>query len=205
MSSKASAVADEFRSHLNRLASTRAKFENLFASKKIKRHDVEQVYVGLYLDAVVSFERFIETLFIGYLVGRIRPSSKRIVPRISFSSEKVARDVVFGGQNYVDWFPYRYTEKRAVAFYRNGLPFTGLQDADKKAIERLLTIRNAIAHRSSYSMRTFEKNVIGSLPLTGRERSPAGYLRSIFRITPDQTRYENLVAEMAGIAQKLAV
>jgi hypothetical protein len=198
-------LANEFTHHLNRLSSTRVKFESLFSSSRIKRHEIEQVYVGLYLDATVSFERFIETLFIGYLVGRIKTSSRRVVPRVSFHSEQVAREVVFSGQPYVDWFPYERTEKRAKAFFRNGGPFVDLQDADKKTIERFLAIRNAIAHRSRHSIRKFEKTVIGSLSLTGHERSPAGYLRSIFRISPAQTRYENLIVEMAGIAQKLAV
>ena len=81
-------------------------------------------------------------------------------------------------------------EQRARAFFRGGIPFTTLDKGYKKHLEILLYIRNAIAHRSSYAKGKFEQEVIGSLPLTPRERTPAGFLRSRFRITPVQTRYE---------------
>jgi len=43
--------------------------ETLLGKGIIVRRDIEQIYNGLYLDAVCSFERFIEGLFIGLLVG----------------------------------------------------------------------------------------------------------------------------------------
>jgi hypothetical protein len=189
--------------HFRRLDSTRLKCERLFSGTSLSRRDIEQVYVGLYLDAIVSFERFIETVFIGYLAGTIIPQSSRIAPRVSLRSESTSRDVVQGGNSYVDWFPYRLTEKRAEAFFTKGMPFCGLEKAEKKTIEHLFIIRNVIAHKSAHSTKLFEREVIGSLPLSGRERIPAAYLRGTFRISPVQTRYENLVGEMASIAQKL--
>ena len=35
------------------------------------------------------------------------------------------------------------------------------------------------------------------------ERTPAGYLRSIFRTAPDQTRYEEIANTFAILARKL--
>lgn len=204
MSKKASKLADELAGHLRRLNSTRRKLEQLFSVGKIKRHDIEQVYVGLYLDAIVSFERFVEELFLGYLTGRIATSGQ-VHPRVTFISVNVARDVVCSGKNYVDWFPYDFTIKRANAFFRAGIPFTALSNPDKKTIEQMMCIRNALAHKSNHSLKLFENNVLGNLHLIKNERSPSGYLRSLFRISPDQTRYENLVIEMAQIAQKLAL
>jgi hypothetical protein len=49
----------------------------------------------------------------------------------------------------------------------------------------------------------FEQEVIGALTLMPRERTPAGFLRSIFRTAPVETQYENLVGEMAIVALKL--
>ncbi len=200
----ASELSDDLAGHFRRLDSTRRKLEKLFFEGEIKRHDIEQVYVGLYLDAIVSFERFIEELFLGLLVGRLSLPSK-VHPRVTFQSDNVARDVVCGGKNFVDWFPYDSTEKRAHAFFRAGLPFTILDKPEKKTIEQLMFVRNALAHKSRHSLSRFEEMVLGNLPLTGKERSPAGYLRSSFRTAPDQTRYENLVMEMAQIAKKLAI
>lgn len=204
MSKSALELASDLLGHYRRLDSTRRKLEKLFKKGHIKRHDIEQVYVGLYLDSIVSFERFVEELFLGLLAKRIA-GPKKIHPRVEFRSDGVAREVVFGGKNYVDWFPYDFTVKRSEAFFRSGLPFTILDKSEKKTIEGLMAIRNALAHKSRHSLKIFEDNVLGSLPLVGHERAPAGYLRSLFRISPDQTRYENLIIEMAQIAKKLAV
>ena len=111
--------------------------------------------------------------------------------------------MVFGGQNYVDWLPYRHTEQRALAFFRNGSPFTHLNGQDKALIEQLLYVRNAIAHKSDHAKRMFDEKIISTLSLTPREKTPAGYLRSIFRTAPNQTRYEYLILEIAAVAQKL--
>ena len=196
--------AHSFSGHLRHLEKTRAKMEQLLDQGIIVRRDIEQVYEGLYLEAFTSLERFIEDLFLGLLVGRLQASSLSIVPRISCSCDRVAREVVFGGDNYVDWLPYeRRTERRAEAFFRNGLPFKSLQKADKQQLDRFYCIRNAIAHQSTYSRQKFESDVIGSIALTPRDRTPAGYLRSKFRTAPDQTRYENITNEMGDIAVKL--
>ena len=204
MARNAPLLASELVGHLRRLDSTRRKLEGLFTAGNIKRHDIEQVYVGLYLDAIVSFERFVEELFLGYLSGRILTSAQ-VHPRVTFASNMVARDIVLSGKSYVDWFPYDHTIKRSNAFFRAGMPFTILDKADKNLIDSLMKIRNAMAHKSSHSIKIFEKDILGSLSLTGKERTPPGYLRSIFRTSPDQTRYENLIIEMAVIAQKLAI
>lgn len=205
MSRPALSLANEFIGHLNYLGKTRAKMEWLLTEGTIVRRDIEQVYAGLYLEAVTSLERLIEDLFIGLLAGRIDRHSLGIVPRVSFKSDLVAREVVLAGRHYVDWLPYNYMEERAKAFFRNGLPFARLGKPDKLQIENLLCIRNAIAHKSRYSQRRFEQTIIGVLPLQPRERTPAGFLRSVFRIAPIQTRYENLVRQMAEVALKLCV
>jgi len=197
-------LAYNFIGHTRYLEKTRTKMEQLLGQGAIVRRDIEQVYEGLYIEAFTSFEQFIEDLFVGILVGRLQAPSQSIVPRISCGCDRVAREVVFGGENYVDWLPYeRRTEKRAEAFFRNGLPFKSLQSADKQQLEEFGYIRNAIAHKSAYSQQQFEKKVIGALPLAPRDRTPAGYLRSIFRMAPAQTRYENIISQMGSIAVKL--
>lgn len=170
-------------------------------SGDLVRADVEQVYSGLYLDAITSFEGLIENLFIGLIAGKLESELAEVQPRIHASSNRIARDIVFGGRNYVDWLPYANTEKRAEAFFCNGLPFARLEKPDKKQLEHQSYIRNAVAHKSNHSKRMFEQQVLAGLLLTTREKTPLGFLRS--RITPAQTRYEYLVGELAAIAQKL--
>ena len=63
--------ANMFISHLKSLELTRQKGESLMSSHMLVRRDIEQIYKGLWLDAVCSFEQFIEQLFIGLLVGSL--------------------------------------------------------------------------------------------------------------------------------------
>lgn len=205
MATPATRLANDFVSHLNGLDQTRRKVESLFGGGALVRRDIQQVYAGLYLDAVTSFENLIEKLFIGLLAGNVTSTNAAVVPRVTFGSSIVTREIVFGGRNYVDWLPFDFTEKRAKAFFRNGMPFTSLVKSDKGEIDRFLAVRNAIAHRSTHSQHVFEQKVVGSTPTTQREKTPAGYLRSVFRVSPTQTRYESLVGDMATVAQKLCI
>lgn len=204
MANDVSFYLDKFISHLNNLDKTRRKMETLLIRDVIVRRDIEQVYEGLFMSSIASLEKWIENLFIGLMVGRIKHYSSLVVPRVSFNSDRIAREVTFGERSYLDWLPYeKYTLRRANAFFRKGLPFTSLDKRDIKQLNNLCIVRNAIAHKSLYSLSLFEKEIIGSIPLTQQERKPAGYLRSVFRITPSQTRYENLITEMVSIVKKL--
>ena len=204
MANDASVHLGKFISHLNNLDKTRRKMETLLKGGVIVGRDIEQVYEGLFMSSITSLENWIESLFVGLMVGRITHHSASVVPHVSFNSDRIARDVILGGRNYLDWLPYqRYTIKRAKAFYRNGVPFTNLDKTDIKKLDVLYIIRNAIAHKSQHSLSLFEKEVVGTIPITQQERKPAGYLRGVFRITPSQTRYENLITEMVSTINKL--
>jgi len=195
--------ANSFRSHLITLEFTRKKGEYLVSKNMIVRRDIEQIYKGLWLDACCSFEQFIEQLFIGLLVERYSHPSKDVVPRITFHSDAIATDIICSGNKYVDWLPYDRTEKIAVAYFKNGLPFKSLDQSEKNIIKDIYQIRNAVAHKSDYSQKLFQEKIIGSLALPPRDKFPAPFLRTVFRVSPSQTRYENYVIEMASIATKL--
>lgn len=196
-------IANELMGHLRYLDATRSKMEYLFKKGYIVRHDIEQIYEGLFIDAITSFEGLIEKLFIGLLLGNIKHTSANVVPRVAFKSPKVAREIVLGGKPYVDWLPYNYTEQRANAFFRNGYPFTSLGQPEKNSLAKLWCIRNAIAHISQFSLKKFQQKVIGLLPLRPRERTPSGFLRSVFRTRPIQTQYEVSIIEICNLAFKI--
>ena len=175
-------ISNDFRGHLRSLDMTRRKMERLLVTKQIVVRDINQIYAGLYLDAIASFEKMIEDLFIGLATGRLASNSVQIVPLISFANNISVRPAIFGGRGYVDWLPYDNTESRARVFFRKGIPFTSSLDGnDKQRIRTFGYIRNAIAHRSDYSKRVFENRVLANQNLMRGEMSPAGYLRSVFR------------------------
>lgn len=178
--------------------------ESIANNGSLARRDIEKVYESLYLRAFTDFENLIEEYFIGMLTKQILPPTHLIVPRVVFKSGQIAREVVYGGRSYVDWFPYDRTLKLADVFYRSGRPFSDFDRSDKHELDKLLKLRNAIAHSSSHAKREFERHVIESTPLMPRERTPAGFLRSqILSLSTSQTRFQNFMIEMAGFANKL--
>lgn len=176
--------------------------ERLLLHGHVTRHDASLFYEGIFLRTVTTFEGLLEDLFVGLLTGSVIPG-RNVRPRVTFKSHSVARKVVLGGRPYVDWLPYDHTEKRAEAFFRSGLPFCNLDKNDKKELGRIILIRNAVAHQSRAAIRRFESEVIGATPLLHTERTPAGYLRSIFRTAPTQTRYEEIANTCAMLARKV--
>ena len=202
-----SSLADALARRLRALESVRAKIEELVSSRVLSEKAAEHVYEGLFLNAHVPFEGFLEDLFIGLLVDGqgVLSSRSDIKPRVAIRLHRIARQLLSGPQRrYVAWFPYERTIEMASLYFQGGRPFTELSEAQRQQLRKSHIIRNAIAHRSRFSMHQFEKQVIGNTPLPPRERTPAGFLRGQFRITPKQTRYENLVSQLLLIARDLA-
>jgi len=207
MLKNSSDLSEELAKKFHTLDGVRIKITDLSSGKLIPRQIMTHLYEGLFLSAQAAFEGFIEELFIGLLVdGKGLISSRHnIVPRIKVKSHKIAREIVFGvDRQYTDWLPYNRTIKLAEIYFRGGVPFSELSQPQKDYLHKSHIIRNAIAHKSRFSINKFEEVVIGSTPLPLKERTPAGYLGGYFRLAPVQTRYENLIAQMLLIARDLA-
>jgi hypothetical protein len=204
-----SGLVQELIRHFGSLEQTRTKMEDLLSKKKISTRDVEKVYEALFLRTMTYFEGFIEELFFGMLTKRIIPSVANINMRVDFRSDLVSRNVVLAGRDYINWFPYKRTEEMADRFFTGGRPFSLLSAAEKDDIRRMLIIRNTIAHQSSFAKKKFGDSIIApslssSVALLPRERSPAGYLRSAFRTSPVQVRFEIYQIKLVDIARKIA-
>ena len=205
MSRKSSALANDLVAQLNSLNKTRIKMENLLSNGKLSRRDLEKMYEALYLRTITFFEGFVEDLFLGLLAKRIHPSLRNVVVRIDVRSDIVAHDIVFAGKSYIDWFPYDRTEKLARIYFRGGRPFTFLETRDRTDIINMMRIRNVIAHQSASSLQVFQKEIISNTHgLLPREKTAAGFLRSQFRTSPDQTRLEVYQLRIIEIAKKIA-
>jgi hypothetical protein len=198
----ANTLSDAYAARLRTFERSRKKLERLLTKGQVNRHDVSLFYEGILLRTVTSFEGLMEELFVGLLAGGIIPG-RNVHPRVTFNSHLVAREVMLGGRAFVDWLPYHHTDKRAAAFFRGGCPFSNLDKADTKLLEKVILIRNAVAHQSKAARNKFEDEVIAATPVLPIERTPAGYLRSVFRVAPAQTRYEEIASTCAILANKL--
>ena len=150
------------------------RIDKLQRIRDLRLEDAEKAYAGALLEFHAFFETSIENLFLGLLRGRIQSPDSKVRSLTIVNSDSVARAIVFGGRNYVDWLPYeRFTITRAKAFFSRGRPFTQLDNNDHKAFRNLSTIRNALAHHSSSSNRAFKKAFIDGKPIQPRQRRPS--------------------------------
>lgn len=201
-------------SHLNNMELTRSKSEILLSSGHLSNRDVNLIYSGLYIEAVTSFERFLEDLFICLISNQVIHLSKRVKVKTIFDSKNHAWYALHGERNFIDWFPYKHTSKRAKAFFYKGLPFTGLDkyiniattaSLDKRIInfcEKLLIIRNVIAHKSNQSKKRFYSEIVSKTSgLRSKEKKPVGYLRGTHTVHPVlTTRYQQIIDEIKFVS-----
>ncbi len=192
---------ESFLRNLQRINETRNRMEKVFQDGRIKKADIEIIYEALFLRVVTSFETFLEKLFFAIMLRKV-PTVKGVT-LMTAVSRRALYDIVLQRGNYLDWLPYKRTETRASIYLKNGQPFSGISDGDKSQIKTVTVVRNAIAHRSDFAMREFREKVIGGLLLLGREKRPAGFLRSQVRANPTQLRFEVYMSELARIAASL--
>lgn len=215
MAKSAIVISQKLVSHLANIDKTRKKSEELLNEGYLVNRDIDFIYSGLFIEAVTSFERFIEDLFVLLLSAKIIHPSKKVKTITTFGSTSIARHIIHGERPYLDWLPYeRYTKKRAKAYFTNGLPFTGLDinlattttpSIDKKIekiTERISIIRNVLAHKSLQSFNRFQSEIISSSgALRSREKTPIGYLRGLHTSHPTPTtRYEQIINEIKFIS-----
>lgn len=211
MPKKSNSLVQDLRSRFVALEKTRVKMENLFRGGRLSRGDIEKIYESLFMRTITYFEGFVEELFFGLVTKKVKLVHGRVGVVIDFKTETLARKITFAGKNYYDWFPYDQTEKIAKRFLKDGRPFTmpDLDPIEKKGIkndiENMLIVRNVIAHQSSYSKRRFQEEIISkTIGLLPKEKTPAGFLRNQFRVSPTQTRFENYQLRIIDIVNKIA-
>jgi hypothetical protein len=195
-----SKVAGEVASRAAGLNAYVARMERLRDAGELSRPDLNRVYGGAFLSFHTYVERSIERLFLGLLMGRfVGPS---LAPLIDVRSEVTARKIVNAGKKYVDWLPFdRHTEPRAAAFLSGGRPFTDLARADRRTLDQLGIIRNALAHESTHALRQFRRTYTDDRALPPEQLTPAGYLRGQHSL--GTTRFTNTVNEVVNVFTRM--
>lgn len=190
---------EKYRRALRASEITRGRVQALFDANQLAKRDLETLYEGLFLKAVVGFESLLEEVFFDVLNGKSSNSKWR--PKFAGGRQDL-RKCVYGKQKYLDWLPIDNTLNRAELFLKRGLPFSRLTadeaTDDRGKLTKIVLIRNAIAHQSDFSMEKFRKSVIANTPLPVSEKRPAGFLCG--RSTAALTRYEIYARALGGIS-----
>ena len=194
MPKSAMTVANEVASRARSFNRHLKKLESLNLKRSVTRTDIEKIYAGNLLLFYAFVERSLERLFIGLLRNRFVSDQSNIKPLIQVNSDKVAHAIIRGGRPYADWLPYNHTRNRAEAFFSRGEPFTTLTSNQLRSYRELGIIRNALAHQSSSSKKSFETHIIRDRLLPPEQRRPGGYLRGEHTI--GQSRINHLFSEV---------
>lgn len=104
-------------------------------------------------------------------------------------------------EKYLDWLPYSYTLERAEALLVGAVPFSRLKyrSVERRALDELVTVRNAIAHPSGHAQARFVE-LADSKKYPGTR--PAEYLLSLRGGQPEVLL---LLTRIEVTAQGLAV
>ena len=117
MGKPAIAFVNSYIGHLNYLNKTRSSMKILFPRVLLSDVILNKYTQDYILMRSLPFENFIENLFIGLLVEKIRPPSSQIIPRLTFKSDAVAKDIVLGGRNYVELVALQRDKKELRRFF----------------------------------------------------------------------------------------
>jgi hypothetical protein len=200
MSPMSNPLVAKFHRKLRWNEKTRESIEAQFDCGNILKRDIETVYEGLFLRTVVAFEDLVENTFFDILEGN--SPNPDWWARIE-GDKRALRECVLEGKDYLDWLPFKRTLDRAKTYLEDGEPFSLFDDGDRSKLSQIITVRNAIAHAGNNAREKFRNKVIGGTNLRRTEKSPAGFLRSIARTSPDTTRFQIYAQSLGSIALKL--
>jgi hypothetical protein len=166
------------------------------------RRDLCLAYEGLFLQSVVAFELLIEDLFLHLITG-LSTHPRPTGPLHKFPSIDVARDIITQ-KRYIDWLPIGKMEDISKVFFLSGQnPFLCLTGPQKTEIDKVLIIRNYIAHKSEFSKNKFIANVVGTTVLPSSRNVLLTYFQ--FPHSGTVTKYGYHVGVMVQSARTLCL
>lgn len=184
----------------------RARFLNQHFERMLRRSkavaDRNQIVAGIFVSYYAFYERQLEALFMGLLTGNLTHPTAAVKPLATFTSVQAADVIVRDGKNYVDWLPFdQHTMKRATIYFEDGEPFDRLDKTQRRVLEELGLLRNALAHQSAHSLRRFRAELVDGNGLPTSQSNPAGYLRGDYSL--GVTRLNYYLMASVGIMNRL--
>lgn len=183
-------ISKSFQRHIDRLAGCADRLEMLFDNHKVSVTDVELVYISAFLSACARWESFMEDTIIETSCGR-GSRSQTNSRYVNFRSHAALRRLLlYPDKDYISLPSLKNGIALASILVKQGRPLSQISESNQTHIQQAVWIRNAIAHQSDYSLRMFRDKVPGVTSLPQRSRRPGPFLRTVFRSSPTQRRYE---------------
>jgi hypothetical protein len=169
-------LADRFDRRARRLQSLGDEATRLRNRGQITLGSCDSIYESALLNLVTAFELVLEDLFYSMLLGASAiPGTSGAV---QFKDRGQAEDVLLAGRAYLDWLPFDRHVAPLGERLLTGSPFSRLDrhPQEKRALDEISVVRNAIAHESGSARKKFAPLANGLRP---RRRTPAGLLQDV--------------------------
>ena len=120
-------------------------------SKEHQDYSILASFVGIH----VSWEKFLEQTFIGYMIGEKTVNKKRVKKFITPIDKEHAHKIIIGTQKYVDWSNPDIVIKLGSLYFETGNPLDVALNSIKTKLYDIKTIRNSCVHISSTTSNAF--------------------------------------------------
>lgn len=173
------------------------------ARPQITLHRRDILTEMVFLRAYTSWENFLENTFLLYLLGH-KPPKGAPPRRFGFPPDSTAADEwCRDGKPYSKW-NISDVQRRANRWFKDGKPFTPALQSQRSRLEQLVTIRNAIAHKSTSVHDKFENLVRLELGNVPPNTSVGSFLMTLKPNAPTPSSFlEFYVGEMQRAAQTI--
>lgn len=148
-----------------------------------------------FLRVFMAWENFLEESFIRYLVGAASPSGYTPDRFVNPPNMEIAEKLILGEKReYVRWNSTNEVIARSKIYFKDGEPYKNALQVATIELDEMNTIRNRIAHKSTYSKdkfnqlirRTFGHGIRGMTPgrflLTPKNASSLTYFNNYVEI-----------------------
>ena len=122
-----------------------------------------------------KWERFLESIFIEYMMGRKSKNGNTVNRYVVPVDEQHAYRMIQNVTTYPDWTDIAKITTNAENFFENGGPFL-LLTTMKSELNAIKKLRNFIAHHSEKSRKDFEDLVRGKIGYLPDDITPAVFL-----------------------------
>jgi len=116
---------------------------------------IEIIAEMAFLRVFMAWENFLEESFIRYLVGAASPAGYCPERFVNPPNMVIAEKLIKGEREYVRWNSASDVINRSDLFFKDGEPYKNVLQGATTELNEMNTIRNRIAHKSTYSKNKF--------------------------------------------------
>jgi hypothetical protein len=140
------------------LRATQGKAVNLRENGSLDLGDLDYIVEALALHLFASFESFVNDIFLLILSEGSEMTVVR--SRLRTNDPAVAREILYGDSEVLEWSPVAVVVRRANRFLEYGQPFSRLRFRNLEPVDNLRVIRNRIAHHGEKARATYEAKIM---------------------------------------------